>query len=593
MITDVMEGLVFSDFSVCSPSDGLSRNSRENSWLLVDYETEEGLQGTMIFADPEFGAPRLELPLGLKGLHKIYIGINYTKSHYGLANGLPFSHYGNLEVKLTDDLGFTRIAAEVDDTAEGKTKMGSGKLLARSIQETYWKTADLTGQSVWIQMPGQPYNLEAHREMANVSWIRVVPLTSEEEQLWRELQPRPDTRRGAYMYCAGALSGHIDGGPDFHPTSLNWFKNELTPCLNNDIDLFIVEAIRGNYCTFNSKIGDVGGTDNRWKEEWIDPLEAFTKLGQENNLKVFAGMRMIGGQYPTSRHPISWASFFRKHPEWVKVDRNSYPTTSLSIAYPGVQDYWLSLLSEALEYGVDGLAIYLHRFNPFVLYEEPVVTSFIEKHGEDPRALSEYDPRWVQHCADYLTGFLRKVRKLVDEKPGRKLAVTFFGTHTKLDPDPLNWEPIRYNYDVDTWIREGIADYLLPMQAPKPSLIKKWIDLSEGREVHIWPDLHPRHMPGEEFAKMAKKYYEAGANGFCFNDGERRSTYISEWAIESRLGHIDLLDKLEELGPTYYNRVPIKTMNGYVTRYSYNNFGDTDVEWFKKQAAKAAKGEPS
>ena len=65
--------------------------------------------------------------------------------------------------------------------------------------------------------------------------------------------------------------------------------------------------------------------------------------------------------------------------------------TNLSLAYPGVRSYWLSLLREALAYGIDVVTIYLYRFKPFVLYEEPVVASFREKYGIEGAVISAVD----------------------------------------------------------------------------------------------------------------------------------------------------------------------------------------------------------
>ncbi len=439
----------------------------------------------------------------------------------------------------------------------------------------YWKTADLTGQSFFFRPLGEPYRSE-WPGISNLSYVRLVPLSAEELETWDRLQPNPETRRICFIYCTGNLSGHIDTGPgDYHPTSPDWFKDEFQPCLDSDIGIFNLEVIRGSYCTYRTDIGDVGGEDNRWRDEWLDPLAAFTELAHENGMKVFAAMRMIGAAYATTRHPLGWASFFWKHPEWAKRDREGAPTANLSIAFPEVRAYWLSLLREVLDYNVDGLTVYFHRFYPFVLYEEPVVTAFQDKFGEDPRLLPDDDARWIQHCADYATQFVREVRALVDEKPGRQMAVTFYGGPSKYDPDPDNWHPINYNCDVETWISEGLADYLFPTQYPLVRLIKQWSQLSQGR-VHIWPDLSPGQQLGEQFARQAQRYYDAGADGLCLWDAERRTPRISEWAVQSRLGHRDMLDTLIQQAPTYWRRVPIKYLMGLATRYSFNNYNAVD-----------------
>ncbi len=574
--------IYLADMSACLPASALARDWAEGNWRLVDYETGDGLKGIMVYADPELGAPTIELPLNVAGYYRVYLGINYTKSRYHYQK---YSPYGNIDVKLSADPGFTHVGAEeaVVHPASAPRglpvlKLGKGQFIPRSIQEVYWKTADLTDQSLLIRPMGPPYNNEEWRGIANLSYVRLVPVADDELDAWQKLQPRDDTRRVGFIYCTGNLSGHIDRGPgDYHPTSMDWFRDEIQPCLNSDVGIFNLETIRGSHCAYHTEIGDVGGPDNRWQDEWIDPLAAFTQVAHENGLRIFAGMRMIGAAYPATREPLGRASFFWNHAEWRKRDRQGIPTGNLSLAYPEVRAYWLSLLREVLAYGVDGITVYLHRFYPFVLYEEPVVEAFQAKFGQDSRQLPSSDTRWMQHCADYVTQFLREIRALVHEKPGCELAVVFNGGPSPYEPDPENWQPMKCNYDVETWIREGLADYLWPTEFPPVSLIEKWNELGKG-QVRIWPDLTPAlgprmaAEPAAKFAKQAQVYYESGADGVCVWDAERQAPRISEWALQRRLGHREMLDYLINDAPTYWQRVPLRHLMGLSLRYSFNNY---------------------
>lgn len=576
----------FADMSVCAPSSALAREWREGSWRLVEYETGSGLKGIMAYAHPELSAPVLELPLQASGFHKVYLGINYTKSRYHYQK---YSPYGSIDVKLTGDPGFTHVGAEdavVEPPSSVRSlptsKLGKGQFIPRSIQEVYWKTADLTGQSLLFRPMGEPYNNEKWRSIANLSYVRLVPLSPEELEAWQQLQPRADSRCLTFNYCTGNLSGHIDQGPgDYHPTSMDWFRDEIQPCLNSDIGILDLEVIRGSYCAYHTQIGDVGGQDNTWQEEWIDPLAAFTQLAHENDLCIFAAMRMIGAAYPAAREPLGRASFYWAHPEWAKRDRDGLPTGNLSLAYPEVRAYWQSLLREVLDYGVDGITLYLHRFYPCVLYEAPVVEAFQAEFGEDPRKLRRDDVRWMAHCAGYVTQFLREVRALVDAKPGRQLAVVFNGGPSPYETKTENWHPIKCNYDVESWIREGLVDYLWPTDFPPPERIKEWSELGQGR-VHIWPDLTPAlgprsgADPAVRYCGQAQIYYEAGADGFCLWGAEREASHVSEWAVQCRLGHREMLEHLIEQAPTYWQRVPLRQLMGLSLRYSFNNYDFPD-----------------
>jgi len=316
---------------------------------------------------------------------------------------------------------------------------------------------------------------------------------------------------------------------------------------------------------YNTKIGSLGTKENKWQPEWVDPLAEFTRLAHENDMKIFVSMRFIGPQYPMNRSPIAWAPFYWKHPEWTMKTREGTPITNLSLAYPEVRKYWLSLLRETLEYGTDGVQLHLNRSEPYVFYEEPVVKSFQDKYGEDPRNLDDEDPKWVAHCASYLTQFIREVRHLVDEKPGRELSITVSGRK--------NGREIHYEEnqcDVDTWIKEGLINYIMTTPYLHPDLLKKWRKIG-GDKIHIWPDVMPRSQSAASYARTAKKYYEAGADGLCFWDGERRTARISEWAVVQRLGHVDMLDTIAQKGPGYYRAVKLRTLGGFDVKWSFKD----------------------
>jgi len=230
-----------------------------------------------------------------------------------------------------------------------------------------------------------------------------------------------------------------------------------------------------------------------------------------------------------------------------------------------VRKYWLSLLRETLDYGTDGVQLHLNRSEPYVFYEEPVVRSFQKKYGKDPRKLSVEDPRWLAHSAGYVTQFIREVRALVDEKPGRELGVTISG---RKNGNPAHYE--ENHCDVETWLRERLVNYIMPTSHLHASLLKKWRKIA-GDRVHLWPDLMPRAQSAASYASLAKMYYEAGADGLCLWDGERRTARISEWAGVQRLGHIEQLERLIEQGPSYYRAVGLKYLGGFDVKWSFKD----------------------
>ncbi len=564
-------GVYLSDLSRCEPRERLSSAEATDTWRLIEYETEDGLNGTMVAARPEHECGELTLPLDVNGPHRVFLGINYTKSKYTTWHSDDIL-YGQLEVKLSDDFGFHRVGLEVTSTSTGvgPGKSGVSNSLYKSIQDAYWRTADLTHQALVIRQPHAPYRHYPYRTaISNLSYVRLVPLTEEEIAQWRAEAPDDATRRVAIQYCTGHMTGHTRGTVMYHPDDRQWFRDEIAPFTDSDVGLMIVEAMRGNLCTFRTSIGDVGPEDNRWDPAWVDPLEEFTSVCHEKGLRIFAALRMIGPQYPMNTEPIARASHFRRHPEWAKRDADGVPANGWSLAFPEVRQYWLSLMSEALEYGIDGLQLHLNRTFPFVLFEHPVIEAFREEHGIDPRELDYYDPRRLQHCAEYLTAFLREIRGLLDQRPNRQLGVTVSGVQDRYDQN-AEFDSLRYGCDVEGWLREGLVDYVMPTPEIDPTVLRKWRGIG-GDAVRIWPDLSKTAGLPEECARLAEKYYEAGADGLSLWGGERRTARVSEWAAVRLLGHRNLLGRIARDGPDWYSVHTMKYLAGLSVKHSFRD----------------------
>ena len=123
---------------------------------------------------------------------------------------------------------------------------------------------------------------------------------------------------------------------------------------------------------------------------------------------------------------------------------------------------------------------------------------------------------------------------------------------------------------METWLREGLVDYVMPSKYIDPKILQKWREIG-GSRVHLWPDLMPRAQPAESYARLAKSYYEAGADGFCVWESEHRQSRVSEWAAVQRLGHRELLEQVRQEGPSWYRRVPLKVLGGFSVQDSFRD----------------------
>jgi hypothetical protein len=152
------------------------------------------------------------------------------------------------------------------------------------------------------------------------------------------------------------------------------------------------------------------------------------------------------------------SDFWRAHPEFRVRGKAGEDRTKLSYAFPEVRAFRLGIIREAAERDIAGINLDFLRHPDFFGYEEPLVRAFQARHGLDPRTLPAADPRWLALRAEIMTGFVREVRQVLDAagvRRGRRL-----GLSARVD-----WKAHRgWGCDVETWIREGLLDYLVVAQ---------------------------------------------------------------------------------------------------------------------------------
>ena len=558
------------DMSRCEPASALSTQQNKSKWLLTDYETEDGLKGVMMYADSRQSPPPVTLPLNVSGWHKLYIGINYTRTVLGDGAHLtPWTMWGSLRAKLSRDTGNHRIAMEqIWRHAIGHYQEKMSKPHT-SIYEVYWRSADLTGQALELATPLHgPDNEDA---ITNVSWIKMVPMSDEEIDRDGEDQPTLQTKRLAGAYCLGQMSGHTYGNVMYHPTDPGYIEEMIEPFRDSDFKMLLWECIRGDICVFNTRIGRVGWIGEQWNPEWIDPLEIAVKHAHDCGIDLYISKRMIGPGFPFKHSPLQQNEYYYKNKQFALKDEDGRDTSILSLAYPNIREHWVSLLREAVRYGADGVHLNLHRTNPFCLYEDPVVEPFMAVHGIDPRTLPFDDERWLRHRASFVTQYVREVRQMLNEE-GQSLdkrlglAITFWR-----DPYPLY-----YATDVETWIKEGLIDYAMPQWIhlatdDGPKIVADLKKMTEGTNTQLWPDIFPRTPHAEDYAQKLKQMYDAGADGFAFWSIELRTPRASEWAVLKRMGHYDTMDRYKKLAPTLWRNIPLRELGGISTHHSHTD----------------------
>ena len=203
-------------------------------------------------------------------------------------------------------------------------------------------------------------------------------------------------------------------------------------------------------------------TLHRLAGEGVDTLKVVAGACHEAGMLCYASLRM-NGDYPASWMGESLprmlnSAFWWSHPEFRVRGKKGEDQTKLSYAFPEVREFKLGILREAAERDIDGINLDFLRHPNFFGYEEPLLKAFQAKYGQDPRTLAADDPRWLQLRRDIMTGFLRDVRKILNDagkRKGRRL-----GLSARVD-----WRQYRdWGCDIETWMKERLLDYIVIAQ---------------------------------------------------------------------------------------------------------------------------------
>jgi len=511
-----------SDMSNCIPKHALSRRRKKYHWQLIDYEAEGGLEGVLLNAGPETDAPDIVFPLNLSGWHSIYVGIWGRK----LGEELDFK----VKVRLKDDPCFVTFTRE--------------KPSYSTIEEGFWKHADLTGQHLVIGQQKSGYTASA-----SLAYVRLTSLSDEEVERIHQDRIRKDTKR---------LIAANDSFSDLfrkRPTTKKEISEMVEPYRFTDFKKVFLEIGSGGWFFGRGRLYGEGVEDfprvgDRFVAEsiqillskGINPLKTAMEHAHSMGLEFHVSQRVE--LYTSPIFEESNDEFYGEHPEYRLIDRDGTEITGLSYAYPEVRKYFISLLKEAASYGADGAVVIYVRAPPIILYEKPLVEGFQKRYGIDPRTLDERDEKWLQYRASFITQFMRELRQGMDEvgeELGRRLETSAITLAT-------GDENTFYGLDVDAWVKEGLIDNLIPYPC-RGDKSEEEIDMgyyakvTKGTGCKLYPNVMPRRMPAEEFRSKAQTYYQAGADGLFFWDTNVRHDTTAMWDAIRRLGHVDELEE--------------------------------------------------
>ena len=140
-----------------------------------------------------------------------------------------------------------------------------------------------------------------------------------------------------------------------------------------------------------------------------------------------------------------------------------------------------------------------------MLFERPVVDSFLQAYGVAMGDLDYFDERVLAHRATFLTQLLRETRQMLDEagrQQGRHLRTSYvipaedYGSTPVPDLGLFTHLKI-HAMDVETWVHDGLVDDLVvhvqdvgdPAGNKATGTLRTYVELAQHTKTQVHADL--------------------------------------------------------------------------------------------------------
>lgn len=571
------EAVVISDMSGVSPKSALTFDvRRQRQWKVLDYETKDGLKGNSISCTPDTGAPEVTLPLNVKGWYAVYVGL-------GGMGRFAFGQESEARLKLTNDVTYQhrRYSGARDD-----------------IDEVFFKAADLTGQDLHIAQMRMEAMMDISKPHVSprqtvIMYVKLVPLTDKEvRQIEQERRSKENKKLIATLDAFSWIHKN-------YPTTKEEFFEDFEHYRDSDFGTLSWQIIGGGLVNYRSKLGTIPGglSDDpartgdgyvtRSIRKFIEEGEDHTKLAVEAarsmDKRIFIGFRAQAWQAPPSFEDYFSSRFYRDHPEYRAYDRDGTPVMRMSYAVPQVREHIYGIIREVLQYQPDGIEIIYFRGLPLMLWEDAFNDRFKAKYGIDARQVLENDPRLYELRGEIMTGFMRDVRKVLDDvqnAQGRTERYELMASVVHNENDNK-----KYGLDVERWVKEGLIDKISIFPAAfhtdtsKPVEMEWFRRITKDTKVEVYPLMIGWRLSSYDDAiKTAREFYAQGAAGLLFWDPFPTGMYSPRppalgrhyqraigtyWPLVSRLGHQEYLEQFEKEKRPKHKYVPLKKWGNY------------------------------
>jgi len=154
-------------------------------------------------------------------------------------------------------------------------------------------------------------------------------------------------------------------------------------------------------------------------------------------------------------------------PGWIGFarGRNEYLPGALCEAYPEVRKFWLGMVKECIDAGVDGIDFRIaphstHTDDPFSYgFNEPIVEEYARRYSVNILK-DDYNPKLLSDLrGEYYTDFLRSASKMI-RAAGKKVQLHLEVDRLRGDTPPSRYMSYPWNitFDWQGWLNENLAD---------------------------------------------------------------------------------------------------------------------------------------
>jgi len=259
----------------------------------------------------------------------------------------------------------------------------------------------------------------------------------------------------------------------------------------------------------------------QFKEFEGDPMAVLVDEAHRQGIEVQAWLALFSGGFNGKPGPL-----LTIHPDWADVTRSGkkvsyYNSTPMNPAYPPAQDYLLDIVREIVtRYPVDGIHLDYIRYEDNGAddfgYHPWSIEQFRKEYGVDPRTVSRTSvmgQKWVRWRQDQVTGFVRRVRQLVEEiRPGTLVSAAVFAEPAR--------EAAQYRFqDWPSWVTQGLLDQVVPMDyQPELDMYRSFAEADEaavrqGQQTYWYQGIGQYSLSDDETARRIQLNRELGADG--------------------------------------------------------------------------------